>query len=130
MEPSPIDTPTTDFLSSLSNYDNDLQMTLESPSTSDLVENTNLTSDHVYSPIIQSVDKPSSSLPKVLTFSEDLLHASVGFRRIDFMKQHLSDLYQHTVRLDSLPVDAVLDEGNFTTLCKKNRNTVPVKCPP
>jgi hypothetical protein len=47
LEPSPLDPPTTDFLSSLSNYDNNLQMTLESPSTSDLVENTNLTTDRV-----------------------------------------------------------------------------------
>jgi hypothetical protein len=71
------------------------------------------------------VDKSSSSFPKVLTFSEDLLRASVGFRRIDSIKQHLSDLYQNTVRLDSLPVDAVLDEGYFATLRMKNRNTVP-----
>ena len=102
---------------------------LESPTTTDFVENTNLSFDSVYSPIIRSVDKPSSSLPQVLTFSEDLLRASVGFRRIDSLKQHLSDLYHPTIRLDSLPADAVLDEGNYATLRKKNRNTIPVPRP-
>jgi hypothetical protein len=75
------------------------------------------------------VDKPSSSIPQVLTFSEDLLRASVGFRRIDSMKQYLHDLYQPTIRLDSSPADAVFDAGHYTTLHKKNRNTTSVKRP-
>jgi hypothetical protein len=44
-------------------------------------------------PILRCVDKPSSSLPSRITLTEDLIHASVGFRRIDSLKQHLSSLY-------------------------------------
>jgi len=125
----PVDSSTTDLSSLLPPMLHDLAQSLESPTTDDLVENINLSSDPVYSPIIRSVDKPSSSLPQVITFSEDLLRASVGFRRIDSLKQHLSDLYHPTIWLDSLPADAILDEGHYATLPKKNRNTVPVKRP-
>ncbi len=45
-------------------------------------------------PIIRCVDKPSTSLPNKITFSEDLIRASVGFRRIDSIKKFLPDLYQ------------------------------------
>ncbi len=121
--------PIAELSSTLLSQDSNINSTLESPSIIELEESTNLPSEPVYSPIIRSVDKPSSSIPQVLTFSEDLLRASVGFRRIDSMKQYLHDLYQHTIRLDSSPADAVLDAGNYATLCKKNRNTTPVKCP-
>lgn len=75
------------------------------------------------------MDKPSSSLPSRITFSEDLLHASVGFRRIDTIKSHIQDLYQPTIKLDNLPPDAVLDSGDVSTLPKANRNTTPVPRP-
>jgi hypothetical protein len=58
--------------------------------------------------------------------SEDYIHASVGFRRIDTIKSHLKELYQHTITLDSTPADAVLDKGDFVTLRKSNRSTTPV----
>jgi hypothetical protein len=121
--------PIAELSPTLPSQDSNITSTLESPSIIELEENTNLPSEPVYSPIIRSVDKPSLSIPQVLTFFEDLLRASVGFRRIDSMKQYLHDLYQHTIRLDSSPADAVLDAGNYATLCKKNRNTTPVKCP-
>jgi hypothetical protein len=81
-------------------------------------------------PIIRSVDKPSNFLPNVITFSEDLIRASVGFHCIDSIKKYLPELYQHTVKLDSTPADAVLDLGDTSTLCKSPRNTIPVSRPP
>jgi hypothetical protein len=44
-------------------------------------------STNVNVPILRCVDKPSSSLPsKIITFTEDFLRASVGFRRVDTIK--------------------------------------------
>jgi len=63
-------------------------------------ENTNLSSSHSISPIIRSVDKVSSSLPKVITMSEDFVRASMGFRRIDTIKQHFSELYENMIKFD------------------------------
>lgn len=73
-------------------------------------------------PILRCVDKPSSSL----TFTEDFVCTSVSFRRIESIKQKFSDLYQHTISFDSLPPDAILDNGDFSTLRKTARNTQPV----
>jgi hypothetical protein len=70
----------------------------------------------IHPPIIRSVDKPSSSLPRTVTVSEDCLCASVGFRRVDSMLQHFKDLYQDTLKIDHLPADAVLDPGDYATL--------------
>jgi hypothetical protein len=75
------------------------------------------------------VDKPSSSLPRIITLSEDYLRASVGFRQTDSIQKYFSALYQDTVKFDSLPADAVLDPGDYATLWKKNRNTTPVPRP-
>jgi hypothetical protein len=80
-------------------------------------------------PILRCVDKPSSHLPARITFTEDFLRASVGFRRIDTMKSHLSKLYQDTILIDKLPADAVLDTGEFANLRKTPRNTTPVPRP-
>jgi hypothetical protein len=81
-------------------------------------------------PIIRCVDKPSTSLSKKITFSEDLIRASVGFHRIDSIKKYLPELYQDTVKLDSTPADAVFDLGDIATLCKSPRHTSPVPRPP
>jgi len=80
-------------------------------------------------PILCCVDKPSFSLPSQLTYTEDFVCASVVFRHIDTIKAHLPDLYQHTMSLDSLPPDAVLDQGEFSVLKKSARNTKPVPRP-
>jgi hypothetical protein len=80
-------------------------------------------------PIVCCVDKASTSLPNRITFMEDLLRSSVGFRCVDTMKQHLSSLYQPTVTLDHMPPDAVLDIGHFATFPKTPRNTTPVPRP-
>jgi len=80
-------------------------------------------------PILRCVDKVSTSLPSRLTFTEDFIRASVGFRRIDSIKQHLKHLYQDTVDLDSMPPDAILDLGECATLKKTPRNTLPVPRP-
>jgi len=60
-------------------------------------------------PLVRSVDKVSSSLPKVISMSEDFLRGCVGFRKVDTMHRHFADLYQDTVHFDSTPPDAVLD---------------------
>jgi len=80
-------------------------------------------------PIVRSVDKPSSSLPCTITMSEDFLHASMGFRRVDTIKKHLTDLYCATIKLDSSPADAVLDAGDLATMRKTPRNTSAVPRP-
>ena len=46
-------------------------------------------------------------------FTEDIIHASIGFRCADTLKSHLQHLYQDTVHLDSLPADSVLDLGGL-----------------
>ncbi len=83
----------------------------------------------VHIPILRCVDKPSSSLPSRMTFTEDSIRASVGFRRIDTIKRHLKTLYRDTVSLDKLPPDAVLDIGDYATIPKAPRNTTPVTRP-
>jgi hypothetical protein len=80
-------------------------------------------------PIIHSVDKPSSSLPKNITMTEDLLRPCVGFRRIDLLKKNMSTLYQSTITLDTSTPDAVLEPGFYATIRKKDRNTAPVPRP-
>ncbi len=42
-----------------------------------------------YIPILCCIDKPSSSLPSQLMFTEDSIWASVGFQWIDTIKKHL-----------------------------------------
>jgi len=69
-----------------------------------------------YTPIIRSVDKVSSSLPKSIMMTEDYFRACVGFRRVDTVLQHFDSLYQNTVRLDHSQPDAVLDPGCFVLL--------------
>jgi hypothetical protein len=80
-------------------------------------------------PILRCVDKASTSLPNHVTCTEDFIRASVGFRRIDTLKTQLKSLYLDTVSLDSLPIDAVLDAGDFATMKKSSRNTKPVPRP-
>ncbi len=75
---------------------------------------------------IVCVDKISTSLPSTITFSEDYIHASVGFHRIDTIKSHLKDLYQDTIHLDSNHPDAVLDKGDLATIQKCAQFTTPV----
>ncbi len=87
-------------------------------------------STNVNVPILRCVDKPSSSLPsKIITFTEDFLRASVGFRRVDTIKSKLSNLYQHTVLLDPAPADAILDPGELSNIKKSPHNTTPVVRP-
>jgi len=70
-------------------------------------------------PIIRSVDKPSSSLPKNILMSEDFLRSWVGFHRIDTLKRNFSSLYQPMVSLDHTPPDAILDPEHFALFKKK-----------
>jgi hypothetical protein len=46
-------------------------------------------------------------------FTEDIIKASVGFRQIETIEDHLSDLYQDTITLHPFPADAVLDAPVF-----------------
>jgi len=124
-------------------FQQDLSQNLESTSTIDLglvsdfldtcspnsTNNTNSSSTSSYIPIVRSVDKSSSSLPNMITMNEDYIRASVGFRRIESIKQHLPSLYQNTIQLDHTPADAILDVGHFANLRKTKRNTTPVPRP-
>jgi hypothetical protein len=74
-----------------------------------------------------SSDSPTS-LPSQLTFTEDLICASVSFQQIDAIKTYLIDIYQETVCLYSTPSDAVLDMVDLATTRKAPRNTRPVPC--
>ncbi len=76
---------------------------------------TNASPSIIGTPTIRSVDKPSSSLPRTITISEDFLRSCVGFRRIDTIKQHFNALFEDTIKLASLPADAVLDQGDLST---------------
>jgi len=98
--------------------------TLDNPSSF-----TTQSSSPLHFPIIRSVDKPSSSLPKNISMTEDYLCACVGFRRVDTIRKHFKTLYKDTVTFDSMPADAVLDSGCLATIRKKNRNTTPVPRP-
>jgi hypothetical protein len=53
--------------------------------------------DHI--PIVRSVDKVSSSLPKSIMMTEDFLHSCVGFCQVDTLRKHFKQLYQDTVFL-------------------------------
>jgi len=75
----------------LKDYPTSLELTetLSEPTSTSLessTSNTNSSSSTVVTPIIRSVDKVSSSLPKSVTMSEDFIRASMGFRRIDMIK--------------------------------------------
>jgi len=82
-----------------------------------------------FTPILRSVDKPSSSLPEKNSMSEDFIKACVGYRPIETLKKHFSSLYQPTVTLDHTPADAIIDAGHVATIRKKPRNTTPVVRP-
>jgi hypothetical protein len=89
-------------------------------------ENTNFSS-HVINPlVVRSVDKVSSSLPDRVSMTEDYIRACTGFRWIDTVRQHFSELYKDTVWFDTTPPDAILDDGMLSTIRKKARNTAPV----
>ena len=110
----------------------DLPLETDISTTSENVQDKQLHVNHLtetttpYIPIIRSVDKVSSSIPKTVSMSEDYIRASVGFRHMDTLKRHFSDLYLDNVKLDNTPLDAVLDPGAFATMRKKDRNTQPV----
>lgn len=76
--------------------------------------------------LVRSVNKVSSSLPNVITMSEDFICGCMGYHQIDTLKQHLPNLYETTIKLDSTSPDAILDQGNFATMKKRPRNTMPV----
>jgi hypothetical protein len=97
--------------------------------TDESITVTNTSPSNGSSPIVRSVDKPSSSLPCTITMSEDFLRASMGFRRVDTIKRNLSNLYCDTIKLDSSSADAVLDAGDLATMRKTPRNTSPVPRP-
>jgi hypothetical protein len=107
-------------------------LSMDNPSPVSTIIDTNSVTNNssiVSIPILRCVDKPSSSLPSWLTFTEDIIRASVGFCRIDTIKSHLKDLYQDTICLVSTPADAALDEGDLLTIQKTPRNTTPVTRP-
>jgi hypothetical protein len=111
----------------LNHLADDLQNLVESDDDTSITSNVITSSSHSdiispslnVSPIIRSVDKPSSSLASTITMSEDYIRSCVGFRKIDTMKQHFSTLYQSSVKLSTTPADAAIDEGAFATMKKK-----------
>lgn len=62
----------------------------------------------------------------MISMSEDLLHASVGFHHVETLKKYFQELYIDTIKLDFTPADATLDPGNLATMKKKDFNTTPV----
>jgi hypothetical protein len=102
------------------------------PSTSDTdtaTTSTNPSPSIIGTPTICLVDKPSLPLPHTIMMSEDFLHACVGFQRINTVKQHMNTLYSDTIKLSSIPADAVLDQGDLSMIQKSARNTAPVPWP-
>jgi hypothetical protein len=102
---------------------------LHPENTSHPTHSTNPSSLPIHIPIVRSVDKASSSLPKKMTMSEDFLRSCVGYRHIDTLKKQFNTLYQDTVQIDHTPPDAVLDPGCFASMHKKDWNTSPVLRP-
>jgi hypothetical protein len=88
---------------------------LHPENTSHPTHSTNPSSLPIHIPIVRSVDKASSSLPKKMTMSEDFLCSCVGYRHIDTLKKQSNNLYQDTVHIDHTPPDAVLDPGCFAS---------------
>jgi hypothetical protein len=70
--------------------------------------------------------QPSTSLPTTITMSEDHLQACVGFHRVDTLKKHCKDLYAPSIKMDTLPPNAILDIRHLATMHKKPRSTTPV----
>lgn len=97
--------------------------------TSNMSSHQNIIHYDSFTPIIWVVDKPSSSLPSVMTFSEDFIKSCVGFRKIDMLKCHFHTLYQPSIKLGNTPADGVLDLGNLATMKKKPQSTTPVVHP-
>ncbi len=90
---------------------------------------TNTTSAPIHIPIVRSGDKPSSSLPEIISMFEDFLCASVGFQCTDTLKQHFRELCLDSVKFDYIPADAILDSGDLATLQTRDRNITPVPRP-
>jgi hypothetical protein len=111
--------------SSLATFDTTLQNSKVNHTVSlDITEfqpqlSTNPSSNSPVIPIIRSVDKPSTLLPKTIKMSEDYLCACVGFCRVDTLERHFDHLYQPTIVLDNTPANAILDNGHFATLKKR-----------
>lgn len=119
------------YLRSVISSQLDDRPSIESPVVEDstLIDHpvdTNSSSFDINCPIVRAVDKASSSLPNVISMSEDYLRSCTGFRRLDTFKQQFHHLYQSTVKLDHTPADAILDSGHFANMKKKNRNTSPI----
>ena len=121
---SSVDSPTS---LEILNQENTLKSSIDTPDLDSIPITNDSSLAHI--PILQCVDKPSSSLPSRVMLTEDIIRASVGFRRVDTIKKHLSTLYQDTIILDKLPPDAILDMGDIATIHKANRNTTPVPRP-
>jgi hypothetical protein len=90
--------------------------------SSDLMD-TNLSANVINPLVVRSVDKASSSLASKVSITQDYIHACTGFRKIDTVCKHFSELYQDTVKIHNTPPDAVLDDGLLSTMQKKARNT-------
>jgi hypothetical protein len=130
------DSMSSDQLQELTIASNLLASEIESPDTttvpSPTIESIPVTNNSSLArvPIIRCVDKTSTPLPSCITLTEDYIRSSVGFRRIDTIKAHFRDLYQETVKIDTMPADAVLDKGDIATIRKSNPSTTPVSRPP
>ena len=88
---SPIDSLDNDFITSLS--DSSSQIPIQDNELDDLPVSPVLQQSSMSNiPILRCVDKPSSSLPSRLMFTEDSIRASVDFRRIDTIKKTSEDI--------------------------------------
>jgi hypothetical protein len=74
----------------------------EAVTTSNTSSHQNIIHYDLFTPITWAVDKSSSSLPSVMTFSEDFIKSCVGFRKIDTMKHHFHTLCPPSIKLDKV----------------------------
>jgi hypothetical protein len=90
----------TESRSNISINDDDYPKILSSSNYADNAHpNPSSPTESIHIPIVRSVDKPSSSLPENILLSEDLLHASVGFHRVDTLKRCFQNLYKTVLEL-------------------------------
>ena len=85
---------------------------IQSPSTA-LMQNT---ADR---PLVHPVDKVSSTVPKLVSFTPDILRRCVGFQRADSLISAFKECTQPTVTFPDIGKDPVVDLGEVSTVDRK-----------
>ena len=85
--------------------------------------------NHPVTPLIRPVDKLSSTIPKMLTFTPDILRKCVGFQNAESLIRALKKTSQATVTFPNIDRIQTIDMGEVATVDKKSRNTTPLPLP-